>query len=510
MGKPTGFLEIDRKAAVKRDVAERKQDYNEVELAYNSEQATQQASRCMDCGTPFCHSTHGCPLGNIIPEFNDAVYEQNWEYAYQILSSTNNFPEFTGRICPAPCENACVLGINKPPVAIEYIEKSIIEKAYENGWVKPNVPKKRTGKKVAVVGGGPAGLATAAQLNKAGHWVTVFERADEVGGLLRYGIPDFKLDKSVVRRRVAVMVEEGIEFRTNTAVGKDIKAEDLLNDFDAVVLAGGSTVPRDVRYDRNGNLLKGGDLKGIYPAMEFLSQQNKRVAGIERVKDHRGVPYENGELLATNKNVFVIGGGDTGSDCVGTSNRHGAKSITQIEVMPEPEIDDKKTGIHEQRSERTPWPMWAYTKRTSTSHEEGCTRLFSIAVKEFIGDENGNLKAIKIADIATIGGKTMEANERELPCELALMAAGFLHPQQDLLEQLEIELDERKNVKAVDYQTSNPKVFAAGDMRRGQSLVVWAISEGRECARKVDEYLMGDSYLEAKAVSMITPEYLGV
>ena len=501
MGKPTGFLEFERQGSIKRDVLERKNDYNEVEIGYETEQTRQQAARCMDCGVPFCHN--GCPLGNIIPEFNDAVWEENWEYAYQILSSTNNFPEFTGRICPAPCESSCVLGINKPPVAIEYIEKSIIEKAYENGWVKPITPIKRTGYHVAVVGSGPAGLAAAAQLNKAGHTVTVFERADEVGGLLRYGIPDFKLDKSVVRRRVDVMQAEGITFKTNVNIGFDIKSNELLRDFDAIVLSGGSTVPRMIE-------IKGKELKGVFPAMEFLSQQNKRVANIDRVKDHKGDNYLFGELFATDKNVVVIGGGDTGSDCVGTSNRHGAKSITQVEVMPEPSIDDKKQPYYQVRSETSPWPNWPLTKRTSTSHEEGCERLFSINVKEFIGDAEGNLKGIIISEAATFNGSRVEMNEREIPCELALIAAGFLNPQQDLLQQLEVEVDERKNVKAPNYQTTNPKVFAAGDMRRGQSLVVWAISEGRECARKVDEYLTGESLLEAKAVSMISPAYVGV
>jgi glutamate synthase (NADPH) small chain len=501
MGKPTGFLEFQRELASKRAVEERRLDYNEVEMPAEDENSRKQAARCMDCGVPFCHN--GCPLGNIIPEFNDAVYEQNWEYAYQILSSTNNFPEFTGRICPAPCESACVLGINKPPVAIEYIEKSIIERAFANGWVKPNIPKKRTGKKVAVVGSGPAGMAAASQLNKAGHLVTVFERADEIGGLLRYGIPDFKLDKSVVRRRVEVMVDEGIKFITNANVGENIKSSDLLRDFDAIVLSGGSTVPRLID-------IKGKEFKGVYPAMEFLSQQNKRVSGIERNKDHKGDIYQNGEIFATDKNVVVIGGGDTGSDCVGTSNRHKAKTITQVEVMQEPEIDDKKQPYYQVRAEATPWPNWPLTKRTSTSHEEGCERLFSVNVKEFIGDADGNLKGILISESAMFNGTRVEMNEREIACELALIAAGFLNPQQDLLEQLEVEVDERKNVKAPNYQTSNAKVFAAGDMRRGQSLVVWAISEGRECARKVDEFLMGESLLEAKAISMISPAYAGI
>lgn len=504
MGKPTGFLEFERKASQKRDIAERKKDYNEVETKYAESQTKEQAARCMDCGIPFCHS--GCPLGNIIPEFNDAVYDQNWQYAYTLLSSTNNFPEFTGRICPAPCESACVLGINKSPVAIEYIEKSIIEKAFENGWVVPSVPKKRSGKSVAVVGSGPAGLAAASQLNKAGHTVTVFERADQIGGLVRYGIPDFKLDKSIIDRRMEVMMAEGITFKTGVNVGIDYKSDRLLADFDAVLLSGGSTVPRDIE-------IPGRELKGIYPAMEFLSQQNKRVAqdlgkSVDNTKDHRGEKYANGEILATDKNVFVIGGGDTGSDCVGTSNRHGAASINQIEIMPMPPAT---------RAESTPWPQWPMMLRTSTSHEEGCERAWSINTKEFIGDENGNLKAIKLVEIEWVnenGRMTMKdkpGTEKVYPCELALIAAGFLYPQpKGLLEGLGVKLDARGNVDAVKYKTSVEKVFAAGDMRRGQSLVVWAISEGREAARAIDEYLMGSSLLEAKAVSMISAEYVGL
>jgi glutamate synthase (NADPH) small chain len=503
MGKPTGFLEIDRKPSVKREIAERKQDYKEVEQSYNEKQTTEQAARCMDCGVPFCHN--GCPLGNIIPEFNDAVYDQNWEYAFELLSSTNNFPEFTGRICPAPCESACVLGINKPAVAIEYIEKSIVEKAYENGWVKPKQPKKRTGKSIAVVGSGPAGLAAAAQLNKAGHKVTVLERADQIGGLLRYGIPDFKLDKSIIDRRIAVMEAEGITFMTGVNVGADIKAERLLQDYDAILLAGGSTVPRDIN-------IPGRELKGIYPAMEFLSQQNKRVAAekglsVNHSKDHRGSDYENGDLWATGKNVFVIGGGDTGSDCVGTSNRHGAKSINQIEIMPMP----PKT-----RDESTPWPMWPMMLRTSTSHEEGCDRGWSLNTKAFKGDENGNLKALELVEVkweqenGRMVMKEIEGTEKEFSCELALIAAGFLHPQQEgIVEQLALKLDSRGNVDAVNYKTSHPKVYVAGDMRRGQSLVVWAISEGREAARALDMELEGSSLLEAKSVSMLSVEYSG-
>lgn len=493
MGKPTGFLEFARELPKKRDPQQRIHDYKEIEVPHSEQDSQRQAARCMDCGTPFCHS--GCPLGNIIPEFNDAVYEQNWAYAYEILASTNNFPEFTGRICPAPCEASCVLGINKPPVAIEFIEKSIAEAAFEHGYVMPKMPKKRTGKQVAVVGSGPAGLAAAAQLNKAGHTVTVFERADQIGGLLRYGIPDFKLEKWTIDRRLAVMEAEGITFKTGVNVGKDLKAKDLLDQFDLVMLTGGSTVPRDLP-------IKGRDLKGIYPAMEFLSQQNKRNANLPLEVDHQGEEYTDKDIRATNKNVVVIGGGDTGSDCVGTSNRHEAKSVTQIELMPMPP---------KERAENTPWPNWPMMLRTSTSHEEGCDRHWSINTKEFIGDESGNLKALRIVDLTweNQNGRMqmveLPGSERDLPCELALLAAGFLYPQHNgLLDDLRVEYDERGNVKATNYQsTTNPKVFAAGDMRRGQSLVVWAISEGREAARAADCYLMGESLLEAKAVSMI-------
>lgn len=485
-------MEFSRELPVKRPVQERVHDYKEIDTPFSPETTQKQAARCMDCGTPFCHS--GCPLGNIIPEFNDAVYEQNWAYAFEILSSTNNFPEFTGRICPAPCESSCVLGINKPPVAIEFIEKSIVEVAFERGYVKPSPPLKRTGKTVAVVGSGPAGLAAAAQLNKAGHTVTVFERADQIGGLLRYGIPDFKLEKAVIDRRLAVMEAEGITFKTGVNVGVDLKANDLLDGFDLILLAGGSTVPRDLP-------IPGRELKGIYPAMEFLSQQNKRVSNRPLEVDHRGVAYANGDLSAAGKHVVVIGGGDTGSDCVGTSNRHGAASITQIELLTKPPKD---------RAESTPWPNWPMMLRTSTSHEEGCDREWSINTKAFIGDENGNLRALKIVNVdwTNEGGRMKMAEvpgtEREIPCELALLAAGFLHPQREgLLTDLGLDLDERGNIKANNYQTSIPNVFAAGDMRRGQSLVVWAISEGREAARAADCYLMGESLLEAKAESML-------
>lgn len=504
MGKPTGFLELERQAAKKRPVSERILDFMEVEEKFDSLQTVNQAARCMDCGIPFCHN--GCPLGNIIPEFNDAVYEQNWKLAYEILDSTNNFPEFTGRICPAPCESACVLGINKPPVSIEYIEKSIIERAFEKGWVVPKPPKYRTGKKVAIIGSGPAGMAAAVQLNRAGHSVTVYERADQIGGLVRYGIPDFKLNKDIIDRRMAVMEEEGIVFKTNTNVGVDIKSSQLLRDFDAVLLAGGSTVPRDLN-------IPGRELKGVHFAMEFLSMQNKRIAEKKGIPvnmdlDHTKQHFQNGDIFAKDKNVVVIGGGDTGSDCVGTSNRHGAKTVTQIEILSKPP---------EERAESTPWPQWPMMLRTSTSHEEGCERDWAVHTKEFVGDGNGNLKALKIVHVEWVMDngkmkmKEVEGTEKEIPCELALLAAGFLHPEKKgLLEDLDIELDNRGNVNAKAYQTSNEKVFVAGDMRRGQSLVVWAISEGREAARKLDEYLSGVSALEGKSISMLSPEFLKV
>jgi glutamate synthase (NADPH/NADH) small chain len=495
MGKPTGFKEFTRELPTKRDPQLRVQDYKELYNEFSEEKVNQQAARCMDCGVPFCHS--GCPLGNIIPEFNDAVYQKDWSQAYEILSSTNNFPEFTGRICPAPCEAACVLGINQPPVTIEEIEKSIAEHAYNNGLVKPRTNIARTGKKVAVIGSGPAGLAASDQLNKAGHTVTLFERADAIGGLLRYGIPDFKMEKWVIDRRTQIMAAEGVEFKTNANVGVNVNVSDLQRDFDAIVLTGGSTVPRDLN-------IPGRDLKGVYFAMEFLSQQNKRVAGLPVEVDHTGTAYTNGDILATGKNVVVIGGGDTGADCVGTSNRHKAKSVTQIEINMKPPTE---------RSPMTPWPNWPMQLRTSTSHDEGCDRQWSINTKEFVGDANGNLTGLRIVEVDFekdyLPGQRpkmieVPGTERVIPCDLALLAAGFLYPQPTgLLQQLGVELDERGNVKANNYQTSTPKVFAAGDMRRGQSLVVWAISEGREAARAVDIFLMGESKLESKDQSLV-------
>ena len=479
MGKPTGFLEFTRELPSKRPVEERRNDYNEFVNRFTDEKLNQQSARCMDCGVPFCHS--GCPLGNVIPEFNDAVYRKSWKEAYEILDSTNNFPEFTGRICPAPCETACVLGINQPAITIEEIERHIIEIAFDKGFVQPKKPSIRTGKKVAVIGSGPAGLAAATQLNYAGHLVTVFERDDAPGGLLRYGIPDFKLEKWVIDRRIKLMEEEGITFKCNVNVGFNINISDISREFHAIVLAGGSTIPRNLN-------IPGRDLKGVYFAMEFLKQQNKRVA-------NRKVDGE--DILATGKNVVVIGGGDTGSDCVGTSNRHKAKTITQFELLPKPPAE---------RILQMPWPTYPMLLKTTSSHEEGVERSWAVATKEFIGDANGNLKAIKLVDLewTMVDGKAakfeeVKGSERDIPCELAFLAMGFLHPQHEgLVEQLEIEMDERGNVRAPEksYQTSIPKIFAAGDMRRGQSLVVWAIKEGRDCAQKVDEFLVGKSLLE--------------
>jgi glutamate synthase (NADPH/NADH) small chain len=484
MGKPTGFKEFGRELPSKIAPNERIANYKEFVNLYSEEKLNEQSARCMNCGVPFCHN--GCPLGNIIPEFNDAVYRKDWEEAYTILSSTNNFPEFTGRICPAPCESACVLGINKPPVAIEEIEKHIIEIAYEKGMVRPTAPLVKTGKKVAVVGSGPAGLAAAAQLVKAGHLVTVYERDDNPGGLLRYGIPDFKLEKGVVERRIKVMEEDGVVFKCNTEVGKDIMPEDLIRNNDAVVMAGGSTIPRNLP-------IPGREFKGVYFAMDFLKQQNKRVSGIEVTAE---------PILATGKDVVVIGGGDTGSDCVGTSNRQGAKSIRQFEVMVQPP---------EQRTIHMPWPTYPMVLKVTSSHEEGVERHWGVNTKEFLGDANGNLRALRVTDVnweldvmnRPIKFNEVEGSEREIPCQAVFLAMGFLHPQHiGMLEQLGVELDERKNVKAREgiYRTNVGKVFTAGDMRRGQSLVVWAISEGRECARKVDEFLMGHSALESKDV----------
>jgi glutamate synthase (NADPH) small chain len=485
MGQIDGFMKFNREMPKSRDPKERLKDYKEVYTPLEKEKVKQQAARCMDCGVPFCHN--GCPLGNIIPDFNDAVYNGKWEDAIKILSSTNNFPEFTGRICPAPCEASCVLSINNSPVTIEYIEKTIAEQAWEKGYIKPNPPKSRTGKRVAIVGSGPAGLAAAAQLNKAGHWVTVFERSDRIGGLLRYGIPDFKMEKTVLDRRIRLMEQEGIIFRTNAHVGVNISAKHLRSEFDAVVICGGASAPRDLP-------IPGRNFQGVQFAMDFLAQQNKRVAG-DRIFS--------GEILATNKNVLVIGGGDTGSDCVGTSNRQGAKSVTQIELLAKPPLTRNEYA--------NPWPLWPMVLMTSSSHEEGVNRQWAILTKEFLGDNNGRLTGLKVVDIkwgmnaqGRMGFEEVAGTEKVIPCELALLAIGFVGAEKGgLVEELKIEIDERGNIRSTNYMTSEEGVFAAGDIRRGQSLVVWAISEGREAARAVDMWLMGESNLEAKDESFV-------
>ena len=485
MGKITGFLEYERLEEEHESKEARKKHYHEFYLRLSDEAAGTQGARCMDCGIPFCMS--GCPVNNIIPDFNDLVYQQDWQRAIETLHSTNNFPEFTGRVCPAPCEEACVLRINDDAVGIKSIEHAIIDKAWEEGWVRPQPAAHRTGKKVAIVGSGPAGLACAQQLARAGHEVTVFEKSDRIGGLLRYGIPDFKLDKSVIDRRLEQMRSEGVAFRTSTFVGEQSPArgvgsdatesvapQQLLAEFDAVVLCGGSEQPRDLP-------VPGRELDGVHFAMEFLPLQNKRVAGDRGVKD----------LWASGKHVVIIGGGDTGSDCVGTSNRHGAKSVTQIELLERP----KDMEFNES------WPYWPQRLRTSASHEEGVERDWSIATRAFLG-ENGKLKALRAVRLEWKNGKMSEVagSEFELPAELVLLAMGFVSPLQSMLEELGVEKDARGNAKAATegpgcYATSVPKVFAAGDTRRGQSLVVWAIREGRQCARAVDEFLMGFSEL---------------
>ena len=477
MGKPTGFLEYQRLSEASIAPAERLKNYQEFTLHLNDDEAKTQGARCMDCGIPFCQT--GCPVNNIIPDFNDLVYRQNWREALVTLHSTNNFPEFTGRVCPAPCEAACTLNINNDAVGIKSIEHAIIDKGWEMGWVAPQPPKMKTGKRVAIVGSGPAGLAAAQQLGRVGHDVIVFEKADRIGGLLRYGIPDFKMEKSHIDLRVEQMQAEGVQFRVNQHIGVDTPAEVLMQDFDAIVLSGGAELPRDLPVPGRG-------LAGIHFAMDFLPQQNKVVAGDTVIN----------QLRATSKHVIVIGGGDTGSDCVGTSNRHGAKSVTQFELLPQPPDEEDKPMV---------WPYWPIKLRTSSSHEEGCERDWSVATKEFIG-KDGKVEKLKAVRVEWKDGKMQEVagSEFEMKADLVLLAMGFLGPERKGLlaqfESLGVEKDARGNVKAATegataYQTANPKVFAAGDMRRGQSLVVWAIREGRQCARTVDEYLMGRSDL---------------
>jgi glutamate synthase (NADPH) small chain len=484
MGVPDGFMKFDRENPKSRNASERIKDYKEIYTPLEKQKVKQNAARCMDCGVPFCHS--GCPLGNNIPDFNDAVYQGKWEEAIKILSSTNNFPEFTGRICPAPCEASCVLSINNNPVTIEYIEKTIAETAFEKGYIKPSPPMKRTGKRIAVVGSGPAGLAAAAQLNKAGHWVSVLERSDRIGGLLRYGIPDFKLEKVIIDRRIRLLEHEGIIFKTNAHVGVNISAQHLRDEFDAVVICAGASAPRDLQ-------IPGRNLNGVHFAMEFLPQQNKRVAG-DRIFS--------GDILATGKNVFVIGGGDTGSDCVGTANRQRAKSVTQIELLVQPPLT---------RAQDNPWPQWPMILTTSSSQEEGVNRQWAISTKEFVGDNNGRLTGLKVVDIkwgANIQGKMelkeIAGTERILACELALLSIGFAGAERaGMITELELETDDRGNIRTENFMTNQKGIFAAGDIRRGQSLVVWAISEGREAAHAVDTWLMGSSTLETKDESFL-------
>ena len=473
MGKITGFLEYARLSEANLPVTDRIKNYQEFVLHLTDDQAKTQGARCMDCGIPFCMT--GCPVNNIIPDWNDLVYKQDWKHAIDVLHSTNNFPEFTGRICPAPCEAACTLNINADPVGIKSIEHAIIDKAWDNGWVIPQPPEQKTGKKIAVVGSGPAGLAAAQQLARIGHDVVVLEKSDRIGGLLRYGIPDFKMEKSHIDRRMAQMEAEGVQFRVNQNVSENVKAGDLLKEYDAVILAGGAEQPRDLP-------VPGRDLEGVEFAMDFLTPQNMVIAGDK-------VPNQ---TKATGKHVVVIGGGDTGSDCVGTSNRHGAISITQFELMPQPPEHENK---------QLTWPDWPLKLRTSSSHEEGVERDWSITTKELIG-ENGKVKALKAVHVEWKDGRMQEMPDTEftIPADLVLLAMGFVSPMQKVLDAFGVEKDARGNAKATTdgegcYATSQPKVFAAGDMRRGQSLVVWAIREGRQCARAVDEFLMGSSDL---------------
>ena len=466
MGKPRGFLEIRRSKNATRPIAERVKDYREYELPMPEPELREQAARCMDCGIPFCHD--GCPLGNLIPEWNDHVYGKHLDDAVPSLHATNNFPEVTGRVCPAPCEASCVLNLEGQPVSIKSIERAIADHAIEHDLLKPQRAPFRTGKKIAVVGSGPAGLAAAQQLARKGHDVTVLERADRIGGLLRYGIPDFKMEKSLIDRRMEQMRHEGVVFRTSVHVGVDLKGDELRAKYDAVVLAGGAMVPRDLQA-------LGRAAKGVHFAMEFLTQQNRRVAG-DRMPDE-------GAILATDKHVVVLGGGDTGSDCVGTSHRQKARSVTSLELMPRPP---------DERRADNPWPAWPLVLRTSTSHQEGGTRDFGVTTKRVIEDERGRVRALEALRIEMKGGKfeEIEGTTFEIPCDLLLLAMGFTGPvKEGLLSQLGVALDARGNVKTDRGATSVPGVFAAGDMARGQSLVVWAIAEGRTCAQTVDTYL---------------------
>ena len=464
MGKITGFKEYARETPARRPVDQRVKDYFEVYQPFGEDRVRTQAARCMDCGIPFCHT--GCPVNNIIPDWNDLTYRDEWKEAIRVLHSTNNFPEFTGRICPAPCEAACVLGINEPPVAIKLIEKSIVEHAWKEGWIKPEPPKTRSGKRVAVVGSGPAGLAAAQQLNRVGHLVTVFEKADRIGGLLRYGIPDFKMEKQVLDRRLDQMTAEGVVFQANAHVGQNVPVEDLRKNFDAILLAGGAESPRDLK-------VPGRELKGIHFAMDYLPQQNKKIAGDEVAH----------QILATGKRVVIIGGGDTGADCLGTCHRQGATSVLQFEIMPMPP---------QERHPSTPWPLWPLQLRTESAHEEGGTRDWAAATTKFTGDENGNVKELHGVRVGPPPKfEAVSGTEFAIEVDLVLLAMGFTGPvKYGMIEHLGLELDARGNIATKgNYASSVPGIFSAGDMRRGQSLVVWAIAEGRGAAKAIDEYL---------------------
>lgn len=482
MGKPTGFLEVERQDRKYAPVADRLTHFNEFVIDLSDDEVSSQGARCMDCGIPFCHN--GCPVNNIIPDWNDLVYRGQWREALDVLHTTNNFPEVTGRICPAPCQEACTLNLESMPVSIKTIECAIVDKGWKEGWIKPQIAPHKTGKQVAVVGSGPAGMACAQQLARAGHNVVVYEKQEKIGGLVRFGIPDFKLDKKLLDRRMGQMRAEGVEFHTNVNVGVDLPAQKLMNDFDAVVLTGGAEKPRDLP-------VPGRDLKGVYFAMEFLRGNTKKVQGLESPQDEF--------ISAEGKHVLVIGGGDTGSDCIGTSNRHGAASVTQIEIMPKPPEQEDKGSV---------WPYWPNKMRTSSSQEEGCERQWAVATKQFNDDGNGNVTSatcVKVEwnkdDNGNWQMSEVEGSEFEIKADLVTLAMGFVHPvHEGMLEELGVELDERGNVRGLTegstaYMTSIPGVYSAGDMRRGQSLVVWAIREGRQCARAVDEYLMGSSEL---------------